>query len=174
MAKCAPVCGCGRHNRTAPSILPGTKLGQYKVKETKLCRSCYVEKDRSEFYARGGLFTSAGRPVLSSHCKECDRAKQRAYESDHADVKRAKNLMANYGITPEQYDEMLVRQDFGCAICGKQDNFGDRLCVDHCHETGVVRGLLCHACNRAIGLLGDNTNRLKKAIKYLEGGESDF
>jgi len=149
--------------------------GQYKVCDTKVCPACTKEKSREDFYVRSGLFTTAGRPVLMSHCKDCHKAGMRAYASDHADKKRAKNLLTNYGITVEQYDEMLARQDGGCGICGaKTDSQGRRLHVDHSHETGRVRGLLCDPCNRAIGLMRDDIDRLKMAIKYLESGESDF
>jgi len=57
-----------------------------------------------------------------------------------------------------------------CAICGKPEATArtKRLCVDHCHETGKVRGLLCSHCNRAIGLLGDSCAILASAITYLE------
>lgn len=154
---------------------PGSVRGQYKVRDTKVCPCCDTEKPRDEFYARSGLFTKAGRPVLMAHCKECHKAGMRAYASDHADERRAKNLMANYGITPQQYGEMLARQDGGCGICGvKTDSQNRRLHVDHNHETGAVRGLLCDSCNRAIGLLGDSADRLRMAVKYLEGGESHF
>jgi len=69
---------------------------------------------------------------------------------------------------------MLERQNHVCAICHEigfkmNDHVYDTLCVDHCHETGIVRGLLCNNCNRALGLMKDDINRLKNAISYLEG-----
>lgn len=62
---------------------------------------------------------------------------------------RDRNLQRKYGITLYQYDAMLALQDFCCAFCGKhKDMFKNSLHVDHDHKTGLVRGLLCHVCNR--------------------------
>jgi len=80
----------------------------------------------------------------------------------------------NYGVGLEQVLKMRELQGDKCAICG-QAGFKMRvdnkhsLVVDHCHSTGAVRGLLCHNCNRALGLLGDDVERFKTAIRYLEG-----
>lgn len=73
-----------------------------------------------------------------------------------------------YGVTEEDYDNMLKAQKNSCAICKKStEELGYQLCVDHCHKTNVVRGLLCHNCNKGIGMLQDSIPYLKKAIKYL-------
>ena len=64
------------------------------------------------------------------------------------------------------YDLMLARQRGVCAVCGEQP--ARRLCVDHCHVTGKVRGLLCSPCNLAIGQLKDSPARLRKAAAYVE------
>lgn len=70
------------------------------------------------------------------------------------------------------FAEMQAGQANKCAICGceggSEDNRGDRLAVDHDHETGVVRGLLCHKCNTAIGLLRDDPEVLRRAADYLD------
>jgi len=78
-------------------------------------------------------------------------------------------LNRRYGLTKDQYEELLLKHLGKCAIC-KTDPLqtgGKRLAIDHCHETGKIRGLLCASCNRAIGMLKDNTDVLKKAIQYL-------
>jgi hypothetical protein len=81
-----------------------------------------------------------------------------------------------YGITIEQYDEMLARQDGVCAICRGEETRTMAgtvlaLCVDHDHETGRVRGLLCHPCNMLLGFARDDEERLQAAVRYLsEGG----
>jgi len=83
---------------------------------------------------------------------------------------RAK-LLSRYGITIDDYDLMMERQDGACAICGATEAAASRFhsfAVDHDHETGIVRGLLCIACNRAIGLLGDDPDLLRKAALYVE------
>jgi hypothetical protein len=72
-------------------------------------------------------------------------------------------------ITFEQYNTLLKEQNFKCKICGlPQSNFKQRLCVDHDHNTGKIRGLLCHKCNRALGFFKDNTEFLQKALEYLQ------
>jgi len=73
-------------------------------------------------------------------------------------------LKTNYGITIEDYDEMVEAQEGRCLICIEPT---DKLVVDHDHETGKVRGLLCSACNTGIGHLKDSTERLFSAIDYL-------
>lgn len=75
-----------------------------------------------------------------------------------------------YGISAQQYNDLLIKQDYLCAICGKHQSDSHKgLCVDHCHETKTVRGLLCISCNLAIGQLKHNLTILKKAIEYLKG-----
>lgn len=74
-----------------------------------------------------------------------------------------------YGITLEQYEEMLGWQEHRCWVCNAhEDDLKKKLAVDHCHETNVVRGLLCGSCNMAIGLLKDDETLLKRAIDYLK------
>lgn len=72
-------------------------------------------------------------------------------------------------MTPEDYDRLLKAQKGRCAICRAKSGYrnGGNLHVDHCHETGMVRGLLCLKCNRAIGLL-EEPRLLRKAARYLE------
>lgn len=89
--------------------------------------------------------------------------------------RRRWNLQKLYGITPEDYSAMLADQGGVCAVCRQPEpdahgRTGTRfsLSIDHCHDTGRVRGLLCQKCNRAIGLLGDNVELLRSAIRYLE------
>jgi hypothetical protein len=93
------------------------------------------------------------------------------------ELRRKRELPQRYGITVEQYHELLARQDGGCGICGTraEDNHrGWSLPVDHDHATGAVRGILCDRCNRALGLLADDIDLLRKAIKYLEAGGCNF
>lgn len=88
---------------------------------------------------------------------------------EQADENRRRwNLQKHYGVTVEEYETRLAAQGGVCAICGNGQGRGHRLAVDHCHDSARIRGLLCHSCNRAIGLLGDNVDLLRKAIDYLE------
>ena len=74
-----------------------------------------------------------------------------------------------YGITQDDYDHMLAEQGGVCAICGRPPKTR-RLSVDHNHKTGIVRGVLCHICNRGISYFRDDPERLQKAAAYLAIG----
>lgn len=89
-------------------------------------------------------------------------------------IRRNGNLKRTYGITLEQYEQMLTDQGGNCAIClkpetGKTQYGVKSLAVDHCHKTGKIRGLLCEKCNRAIGQLHDDVDVLRRAIDYIQG-----
>lgn len=77
-----------------------------------------------------------------------------------------KQLRKDYGIGVEYYQEMVVKQNYVCAICFTS-NPKKRLSVDHCHTSGLIRGLLCQKCNVGLGYFKDNINLLNNAAKYL-------
>jgi hypothetical protein len=79
---------------------------------------------------------------------------------------RKSNLKWSYGITPEDYDKMFAEQNGRCAICGNEST--KRLCVDHDHKTGKIRGLLCFDCNKALGFIHDDIRIVENIILYLE------
>ncbi|ACR16481.1 endonuclease VII protein [Vibrio phage 4141] len=87
--------------------------------------------------------------------------------------KKEWQLKHRYGITYAQYLELIAKSNSRCNICDKvlvpqSRNTQETVCIDHCHETGAIRGILCNRCNIAIGILGDNHERLKRALAYLE------
>lgn len=92
-----------------------------------------------------------------------------------AEAQRDAYYMRNYGIDAKQWQELYDKQNGRCFICEGEGFLMDearheaRLMVDHCHTTGAVRGLLCHNCNRALGLLQDDKAAIKRALEYLEG-----
>ncbi len=73
-----------------------------------------------------------------------------------------------YGITEQDYQVLLAKQNGVCAICVNVCASGRRLAVDHCHTTLAVRGLLCTKCNRGVGLFADSAARLRAAADYLD------
>lgn len=79
-----------------------------------------------------------------------------------------------YGLTIDAIEEMHKEQNNSCAICETHlsvlahKSFKKKLCVDHCHTTGIVRGLLCTSCNTMLGMAKDNINILNRAVAYLE------
>lgn len=126
----------------------------------KRCSKCGCEKDVSEFHKQ-----PSGKYGRHSYCRECANAIQRETRarSYSPEAKRRWQMKTRYGITQAQYTELFDLQGGVCAICGKDA----KLCVDHCHETGVVRGLLCHKCNIRLGGWDDAEWRAS-AVKYLE------
>lgn len=95
------------------------------------------------------------------------------------EVMRDRALRHHYGVDTAWYDAQLLKQNGVCAICHKPENKtinGQllRLAVDHCHDTGKVRGLLCQACNRGIGCFNHDPVMLQSAIEYLYPIPSNF
>jgi hypothetical protein len=81
-------------------------------------------------------------------------------------------LLRKYGITNTQFAELLASQQGRCKICRIEEN-GRTWHVDHCHESGVVRGILCDKCNRGLGHFNDSAEVLRRAADYLEAAASD-
>lgn len=154
----------------------------------KLCAHCRVSKPPDEFYKSSDKLDG-----LNSYCKLCDSAKRSAnhllhkeknnkvskdrYRSRPEEYKDA-FLKHRYGLTLEQYNEMLAKQQGLCAICqepetAKKNGKIKSLSVDHCHKTGKVRGLLCHACNTGIGSFKEDLNLLNSVKHYLEESRSE-
>lgn len=101
-------------------------------------------------------------------CRICTR-KQRVlyaknYRAKHPKKVTGAKLKCTYGITIEQYETKLTQQDGVCAICSKENNPPERLSVDHCHATGMVRDLLCRKCNMEVGVYEKNHKRLKAYV----------
>lgn len=143
---------------------------------SKRCPHCGKVKHTTEFTRQKSNY---GKWGFSSWCKECDNKRSKEYRINNPEKRkrlyRKHNLKSKYGLTIEDIEIMLKNQNYKCAICGKEiflhgasmDN--NKIArVDHNHETGKVRGLLCNDCNRGIGLLKDNPLFLANAIKYLE------
>ena len=93
------------------------------------------------------------------------------YKHNHKNV-RTKYYLRQYGITVEEYEHMYEMQKGVCKICSKPEPIKTRLCVDHNHTTGKVRGLLCTHCNTALGHMFDNVSLLQNAIGYLHDNNS--
>ena len=101
-------------------------------------------------------------------CTPCTRQRNRARTPEQ---KRNWALRSKYGITLQQYEEMLEAQGSRCAICQTKESNPDRklapFAVDHCHATGKVRSLLCSNCNFMLGAARDDVSTLTAAIRYL-------
>lgn len=119
------------------------------------------------------------RYVVSGICVECQKRQkikhkgkyketERKYYERNRDRVRNNALKCNYGITLKEYNELLWKQGGRCAICRNILELGKRTHVDHCHDTGRVRGILCHACNVGIGHFRHSPLLLKLAANYCE------
>ena len=161
----------------------------------KICSKCKIEKSVTEFYklycAKDSLCYSCKKCCNDYKIKNRQRIRKQSnvyyYKNKEKEILRsrknykknikkfyARHLKIQYGITPEQYNELILKQNNLCAICNEPESSKDRngnikkLSVDHCHKTGKVRRLLCNQCNKGLGCFKDNTELLKKAINYLE------
>lgn len=131
----------------------------------KRCAACRVEKPQTEFNPRRGRGDG-----FEARCKSCKKAAHAVWLQENPDYWRRNKLQRHYGLTPEQYDALLERQGGRCAICvgeGPGRKGSDFFAVDHDHDTGMIRGLLCSTCNMGLGSFKDDPTRLSKAIEYL-------
>lgn len=163
--------------------------------KTAYCCHCkeYLPVERFNFHNNSKL--KIRKP--NTLCKPCSvksaasyahkyKEKVRAYKKEYCKINKDKNserarnwkLKTEYGMTPEDYERMFEAQNRVCAICKKEEYKLDgqgklqRLCVDHCHVTKKVRGLLCNLCNVALGSFKDNEENMLIAIEYLKKSRS--
>ena len=131
-----------------------------------LCTSCNVGLGRFDDNVEG--LTRALSYVTASYTVPDGIYPVREYTKREAT--KNNKLKRNYGIMLAQFEAMLKEQAGVCKICASGPRTkGRSLAVDHCHETGNVRGLLCIKCNRGLGQLGDNEFGIRRAIRYLKG-----
>ena len=145
----------------------------------KHCPKCAQNKPLSEFHSNKG-----NKDGLSYVCKPCKLTQntkwRKANKEKVKEIKRVYNKRVerklrdqhykrNYGISIEQFESMESLCMGVCGCCGAAPKGRcKRLSVDHCHKTGKIRGLLCAPCNKAIGVLGDSVEGLRRAVEYLE------
>lgn len=134
----------------ARNALPCNRDARARYEQTEKCKAYRAE------YAKG-------EKTIARH--RAYRATPKGRYLQRIGARKAE--LKKFGIEEIDYQRMLRRQNGVCAICdGPPD--GPSFCVDHCHITGELRGLLCHSCNIGMGRLGDDPNLLRRAVKYLE------
>lgn len=143
------------------------------------CGKCGQDKPLAEF-SRSKNKSSWCRACCAESARTWRQAnleKARQYDRDRQDRQRTGQAkewarfyrwLTRHGLRPEDYHELFERQGGVCAICRNPAPERQFLHIDHCHETGKVRGLLCPACNMGLGQFRDRTDLLSGAIKYLE------
>lgn len=133
--------------------------------EAKRCPKCDVYKPKDLFYR-----SKSHKDGCSSYCKACQNLRTTSYARDNKEKipTQSYSLKRRYGITSEEYLQMLDNQGGKCAICEVENCLtGRALAVDHCHDTGKIRGLLCSNCNIGLGNFKDSLELLKKSVQYL-------
>lgn len=147
--------------------------------ETKVCTKCAAKLPLDAFHRRKG--SPDGR---AGRCASCTSEYMKTWRRENLPHARAwardyrlrnpaseerkqylrdHQLRRKYGIGIEEYETLVAAADGRCEICGEERD----LVVDHCHDSGDVRGVLCNPCNRGIGLLGDNPEVVSNAVRYL-------
>lgn len=137
----------------------------------KLCTHCREYKPRNQFYN-----SNKSPDGKYFRCKKCDKKLRSEYlvrrKEDRKVLSRNQNWKAKYGLTEQDYFNLLTKQNNSCAICGKSveelTGYIKHLAVDHNHITKEIRGLLCQHCNRGLGFFKEDYKLLLKASKYLE------
>ena len=166
---------------------PETVENVRRANANLFCKICNSNKPETDFYKKTGKYRK------EYACKKCVNVRRRAFYLQNREykIKKAKEYRIknretvlhnkrkqNFGITTEQFKNMLLKQNGTCAICKKTEtstiNRGENatktnsLSVDHSHKTGAIRGLLCGRCNRGIGYFKDDIKLLYSAAKYLK------
>lgn len=157
-----------------------------EIPRTKVCSDCGRRKKADDFSAN-----PSSKDGLYSYCKRCKADRVRNYVDRNRDdvnrkarergatpegrkATRDANLKVKFGVTHDYYADRLVEQGGGCAICGRRPVEGQKhFAIDHSHNTKLgepvrLRGVLCHDCNRALGLAKDDPKLLVAAARYLE------
>ena len=144
-----------------------TKDGRYAM-----CKPCVLAKNNAWRNANKGKVAECKRQYMMRN-RDAIREHRKAYMAAHkveaAEYRRRWNLAKRYGITLEQYADIWNRQGGLCGVCRKTHR---KMVVDHDHDTGKVRGILCHPCNVCLGGLGDNLDGVMRVVRYLSGGEN--
>jgi len=176
------ICSLAKQNKTRKRKYSkycdkcGAEFSFRKVKfcpvcETKKCACCNKIKSLKSFYWDVGIANG-----FASYCISCDKEKKKEQHLKDKSGWRRRNLRSNYNITLEEYDILFEKQNGVCAICGKKEMRRNKyntwhLAVDHSHESGKVRGLLCGNCNSMLGFVKDKPDLLLKAYSYLSQSE---
>ena len=121
----------------------------------KLCTSCNQSLSENCFHKRT---YASGKIGLQPKCKTCQHNVRAKYYKPHEYMRRKFNL------SEAEYQNLIKSNE--CQVCGR--DITEKKCIDHCHTTEKIRGVLCNNCNTALGLVGDNVQILSKLIQYLE------
>ena len=119
----------------------------------KVCTSCKKELPLNEFHKRT---YGSGNIGYQNKCKSCSTKIRKSYYKPHEVMRR------KFSLTEDQYNKLMSNTN--CQICDAELT---KKCIDHCHSTNKIRGILCNNCNTALGLVGDNIQTLQSMVEYL-------
>lgn len=168
-------CDCGasaivpalrlRQGQKSCGCLRGVKLSEEeryaRNTQPRACAKCGEVKSSDNFALRKGL-----RVLV---CKTCRVKESRAHAVKNPASRISRELKYAFGMSLVEFQTRAHMQANKCAICGELPvGKKKRLSVDHCHSSGVIRGLLCNSCNLGLGLFKDNIQCLRQAVNYLE------
>lgn len=166
------VCGDCKHRK------PVSEFNKHYGKPRSHCKKCHSAASKRW---NDGNKEHRARYVKDWHASNLEtvRGHKRKYEhgmtteqiARRKDYLYWRHIRINYGLTPEAWRSMCAAQGGLCALCRKPGRTGrnGKFDVDHCHETGRVRGLLCRHCNIALGILGDTPDKMEMVMSYLRG-----
>jgi hypothetical protein len=171
----------------APEGLPCSRCGSPRAERSYYCRPCQKQiSHESRLRTRNKPCTECGVAprTTRSRCEDCERVANRKCKRRDAPCQRCKvnsrdstdgqcracrriqGHKTRYGLHEGEFERLLADQGGGCLVCLRPD--APRWDVDHDHFTGEVRGVLCHGCNTAIGILRDDPSVLRRAADYIE------
>lgn len=165
-----PCVDCG-----APALKGARRFPRHRC---KVCDDAFCEKARRSQTRKTGPCPSCAERArhvdnngnVKTYCDQCGDAKQRANWRKNRSKHYGKQIEKLYGIKYEEYLSLLSDQEGICPLCLKAIEDGKNSVVDHCHDTGAVRGVLHRKCNVAIGMLEDDPSSLRRAAEYIENG----
>lgn len=157
----------GCHKNLSLDNFNNKKRGRFH--KSNYCKTCtqvqsrkYQEENKEKLKEKTNIYRKLNKEKIAERQKEI-------YQKNKDTSFKTYRLKSKYNLSIEDYNEMEKSQNFCCMICKKEKSLlKGGLVVDHCHETGKVRSLLCWKCNVGIGSFFDNSTALKQAAEYIE------
>jgi hypothetical protein len=160
------ACGCGQD--AGVTIATG---GGYTEGKPKSFIKGHSNKGRRSTHCKCGLPRTPENTNKAGYCRACCNAAQERHRERNPLSSRGTHLFARYGVTKEEFEAQLKKQDHKCLICGVFMDYSNRATtpnLDHDHSTGKFRGVLCHYYNVALGNFKDSVGLLERAVRYLK------
>lgn len=128
----------------------------------RICGNCKIEKELHDFNIR----RKNNKIYYQSYCKDCASRLKTKWSRENKSHLRSYKINRKYNLSKDQYDDLYWSQNGNCAICKIPLIIGKLTHVDHCHETGRIRGLLCTNCNTGLGIF-EKFKKMPEVYEYL-------